>query len=165
MHILKKISVFALFLPLFAFVNVHKFYVSTTDVRYSENAVQIISRVFVDDLEKTIDKRYGIQSRLATAKEDTKADTYLERYYADKFIVKVDGKEKKFRFIGKEYKEGMVVSYLEIPETPLPSSIEIENTLLYETYPEQQNIVHIRVKDTRKSFLLLRDSDKCLLNL
>ncbi|MBC9797645.1 DUF6702 family protein [Sinomicrobium weinanense] len=167
MHTLKKISVLALFLPLFAFVNAHKFYVSTSNVRYSEKekAVQIISRVFADDLEKTIDQRYGIRSRLATPKEDPKADTYLERYYTDKFIVKVDGKTKKFRFIGKEYKEGMIVSYLEIPDTPLPSSLEIENRLLYETYPEQQNIVHIRAKNIRKSFLLLRDDDHCLLNL
>lgn len=166
MYPLKKIFAFALLFPLFAFVNAHKFYVSTTNVRYNteEHAIQIVSRIFVDDLEKTIDQRYGIRSRLATAKETPEADTYLEKYYSDKFIIKVNGKVKKFRFVGKEFKEGMIVSYLEIPDTPLPASLEIENKLLYETYPEQQNIVHIRTENIKKSFLLLKDKDRCTVN-
>ncbi|MGS2741760.1 DUF6702 family protein [Sinomicrobium sp. M5D2P17] len=165
MRIIKKISALFLLLPLLAFIGMHKFYVSTTDVNYDEksHAIQVVSRVFADDLEKTIDARYGIKSGLATSREHPETDDYLEKYYNGKFIIRVNGKPGKFRFIGKEYKDDMVVSYLEIPGTPLPSSIEIENKLLYETYPEQQNIVHIRSGDTRKSFLLLKDDDRCTL--
>ncbi|MGS2761192.1 DUF6702 family protein [Sinomicrobium sp. M5D2P9] len=165
MRIIKKISVLFLLLPLLAFIRTHKFYVSTTDVNYDEksHSVQVISRIFADDLEKTIDARYGVKSELATSREHPEADVYLEKYYDGKFIIRINGKPVKFRFIGKEYKDDMVVSYLEIQDTPLPSSIEIENKLLYETYPEQQNIVHIRSGDTRKSFLLLKNDDRCTL--
>ncbi|RNL91359.1 hypothetical protein ED312_04920 [Sinomicrobium pectinilyticum] len=165
MHYIKKISVLFILLPLLAFTGMHKFYVSTTEVNYDEKsqAVQVISRVFADDLEKTIDARYGIKSGLVTSREHPEADAYLEKYYALKLNIRVNGEKTKFNYLGKEFKDDMVVSYLEIPGTPLPSSIEIENKLLYETYPEQQNIVHIRSGDTRKSFLLRKDDDRCML--
>ena len=62
MHYLKK-SFLILLLPLFAFTAAHKFYVSVTNVTYSEKneALQITSRVFIDDLEEVLKERYDIR--------------------------------------------------------------------------------------------------------
>ena len=46
-----KKSLLLLVLPLLAFSTAHKFYVSVTNINYSEKteAIQITSRVFIDD--------------------------------------------------------------------------------------------------------------------
>ncbi|SFW17688.1 hypothetical protein SAMN02927921_00351 [Sinomicrobium oceani] len=165
MHKFLKISILLLLLPLTGFTAIHKFYVSTTDINYDREsrAIQIVSRVFADDLEKTIDNRYEIKSGLISEHELPDADTYLENYYASKLLITVNGRKVTLRYLGKEYKDDMVVSYLEAVDVPLPTSLKTENKLLYETYPEQQNIVHIRSGDTRKSFLLQKDEDQCVL--
>ena len=45
-----------------SFSSAHKFYVSVTNIVYSEedSAFQITSRVFIDDLDKLLEERYGI---------------------------------------------------------------------------------------------------------
>ena len=49
---------------LLSFASTHKFYVSVTNVVYSEkeDALQITSRIFIDDLEKLLEERYGIKA-------------------------------------------------------------------------------------------------------
>ena len=43
-------------------------------------------------------------------------------------------------------------------------SIEVENDLLTEFFEEQQNVVHLRIGDTKKSFILVRENNKGMLN-
>ena len=58
-------------LPLFAFTTAHKFYLSVTSIKYSEkdDALQITSRIFIDDFEKLLKERYDIEGKLATKDE------------------------------------------------------------------------------------------------
>ena len=57
----KTFLLFLALLPLLAFTAAHKFYVSATDIEYNEEnrSLQIISYVFVDDLEKLLKTRYS----------------------------------------------------------------------------------------------------------
>ncbi|MEX0361780.1 MAG: DUF6702 family protein, partial [Allomuricauda sp.] len=82
---LKKIGntlAFLGLLLLFSFTTVHKFYLSVTNVVYSEKSAsfQITSRIFIDDLDDVLEERYGIKTELATKNEAPVADTYIEKY-------------------------------------------------------------------------------------
>jgi len=46
------------------------------------------------------------------------------------------------------------VSYIEVPFEQLSDSLVIENTLLFEQFEDQKNIIHFVNGDKRKSFLL-----------
>lgn len=157
-----------LLLPLLAFTAAHKFYVSVTNVTYSEKdrSLQVVSRIFIDDFEALLLERYGIEAYLATDKESKLADAYIEKYLRTKFLVYVNGEQQQYDFLGKEYDGDIMVCYLEVPGVSEDTlkSLAIQNEVLTDLYGEQQNVVHIKVMDTKKSFVLIRENNKGLLN-
>ena len=168
MRIQKK-ALLILLLPLLAFTVAHKFYISVTNVGYSEKdeAIQITTRIFLDDMNTVLKARYDINSKLGTEKESDVDREYLEKYLRTKFLVEVDGKPREYIILGKKYDTDMVICYLEVPKIELSkvSSIAIQNEILMDIYDEQQNVVHIKIDGKKKSFVLLKSDTKGMLNL
>lgn len=168
MRHLKK-GLLILILPLFAFVTTHKFYVSVTNVNYSEKdkALQVTSRLFIDDFGRVLFERYGIEAKLATANESKLSEEYIEKYLRTKLVVEINGENAPYTYIGKRYDNDVILCYIEVPdvELALTKTIQIENELLTDLFDEQQNIVHFRIGDIKKSFVLVKSDTKGMLNL
>jgi len=168
MRYLKK-GLLLLLLPLFAFTTIHKFYISVTNVGYSEkdHALQITTRVFVDDINTVLNERYGISSKLGTDDASEIDSEYFEKYLRSKFLIEVNGEQVQYKMIGKKYDTDMIICYLEVPKIDLPKvkSIAIENEMLTDMFDEQQNVVHFKIKGKKKSFVLLKSDAKGMLNL
>lgn len=165
MSYLKKI-VLVLLLPLMAFTSAHKYYVSVTQIEYvkEKKSVQIISRIFIDDFEKLLQERYDPNITLSNEKEPTTVDFYIEKYLTEKFQVKINGSEASINFIGKEYEADIVYCYLEIENVSNISTFEVSNQVLFDLYSDQQNIVRTKINNKNKSFILIKENDKGLLN-
>ena len=147
----------------------HKFYVSVTNMEYDQEdqAFQITTRIFIDDLETALNARYEVDARLATDQEIEASNALISKYLNTKISFILNGQKKEFRFLGKEYKDDLVLCYLEITEVVLADlkSIAVINDLLTEFFEEQQNVVHVKIGDTKKSFILVRENNKGMLNL
>jgi len=139
---------------LFAFW-LHNFYVSTTSIRFvpQENTLQITTQVFMDDLEAVL--RYNGNDKIQLNPSDEQAiiDNTLENYLRKNIIFGNQGKKRIFDFLGKVYKNDLVVAYMELKIDSLSGPLEIKNTLFYELLPDQKNIIHFKVGSKRKSFL------------
>jgi len=166
MKFLKK-SFLIILLPLFAFGIAHKFYVSVTNVGYSEKdaALQITTRIFIDDLEAVLKERYDIEAKLATEDEAQIANEYIEKYVRAKFKVEVDGVPQNSSFLGKKYDNDLVICYIEVLDVDLAKikSISVQNDILTDLYDDQQNIVHFKINDKKKSFVLVKGNNKGML--
>lgn len=134
----------------------HKFYVSVTQIEFNESqqSLEVISRIFVDDLEDLLKERYDAGIRLNASEENLVVNDYLISYLNQKLIFKVNGEQVHFTFIGKEYEEELIVCYLEIENVKVLESLEITNQLLLDVFDEQQNIIHVKRGDQRKSLIL-----------
>ena len=157
-----------MFLCLSSF-GLHKFYVSVTNVSYSEKeeSLQVISRIFIDDLEEVLEARYDFQANLATDDESDQAETYIQRYFQTKFEVIVNGEVREYTFLGKRYENDLVICYIELPDIPVAglSSVAIRNEILTDLFEEQKNLVHFDIMGKKKSVVLLRENNKGMLNL
>ncbi|NHF60805.1 hypothetical protein FK220_015730 [Flavobacteriaceae bacterium TP-CH-4] len=166
---MRKKGLLFLLLPLLAFTTVHKFYVSVTNIGYSEkdNALQITSRLFIDDMEQVLQERYDIKGNLATEEESELARDYLEKYLRAKFVVEVNGEVRDFTFLAKKYDNDVMVCYLEVPDVELSQtkSIQVQNEILTDLFDEQQNVVHFKINGNKKSFVLIKENNKGMLNL
>ncbi len=169
---MKKLLVFLgiWFLPLLSsFSGAHKFYVSVTNVSYSEEeeSLQIISRIFIDDLEKALKTRYEVDTHLATPDESEAAETYIERYFKSKFTVWVNGNPSEYTFLGKRYDNDLIVCYIEVTGLRKEGlqSLGIQNEILTDIFEEQKNLVHFDVLGKKKSYVLIRENNKGMLNL
>ncbi|WP_299782754.1 DUF6702 family protein [uncultured Formosa sp.] len=153
--------------PLLAFTTAHKYYVSITEVHYvkEKKSVQIITRIFIDDLEKLVRERFDESITLAGKNESEKVDYYLEKYLTEKIKIKINGQNTVLQFIGKEYDNDIAICYIEIPKIDHISDIEIENMVLFDIFEEQQNVVRLNINNKKKSFILIKENDKGLLKL
>lgn len=146
--------------------NDHEYYVSVTQVEYSKESqsLQIISQIFIDDFETLLRKRFDEKIILDTEDESESVETYMKRYLTNKLKINVNGNAVAFKFIGKEYKDGITYCYLEIEKVLDIKSIAVTNQLLFDTFSEQQNILRLKLLGKNKSFLLVPENDSCVLN-
>ncbi|PQJ78560.1 DUF6702 family protein [Polaribacter porphyrae] len=156
----KKTYLLLLLIPLFSF-STHKYYLSLTQIKYKEEAkaIQIIINVFMDDIELALNKDYNIDLQLTTKDELKNNDTYFEKYLNQKLDFKVNGDDKKFNYIGKEYDGDLVFFYLEIENIEAINTIDIKNTILIHHFEKQQNLIKSKVGTTYKSVLLTKDKN------
>jgi len=152
---LKLILIF-LFLGTSSFNNYHKFYVSVTEIEHNEEAqsLQIIQRVFTDDLENLLRIRYNPSVRLGKEVETEEVDILISKYLQQKFTIEVDGNKLKHNFLGKEYENDMTVFYIEIPEVNNFRKIRVRNTVLMDLFEDQKNLIHVENKGKTKSLIL-----------
>ncbi|WP_396590439.1 DUF6702 family protein [Allomuricauda sp. R78024] len=152
-----------------SFTVAHKFYVSVTNVEYSEKnaSFQITSRIFIDDLEELLKERYDINAKLATSDEAKVSDEYIKKYFKAKFAIELNGEIAQYSFLGKKYDNDVVLCYLELTDVNFSElkSISIQNEILTDMFEEQQNIVHIKWNGQKKSFVLIKENNKGMLNL
>ncbi|HLV15240.1 MAG TPA: DUF6702 family protein [Xanthomarina sp.] len=165
MHRLKTLLLI-LVLPLLSFSAVHKYYVSVTQIEYvkDKQSVQIITRIFMDDFEDVLQLRYDDNLLLGPQLETSQADYFIERYLKAKLIISIDGEEKAFNYIGKKYDNDIVICYLEIEGVTDIKNIKIENSVLFDLFPEQQNMIKTKIYSKNKSFILIKENDKAMLN-
>ena len=161
---LYKYAKLLLVLPLVAF-SIHKYYVSLCEVEFVEEqkSVQITLGVFIDDLELTLNKIHNKQLNLATKQETANIDTYYQEYLTQHLIVTINNTLKEYDYIGKEYDGDVVRFYVEITNIDQLNTIEISNSILFNNFNSQQNIVKIKANNTHKTFYLKLGNDKGLL--
>lgn len=162
---MKKTILLFFILPFLSF-SVHKYYISLTEIAYKEEtkSIQMITNVFIDDIETAINKDYNVNLQLTTKDELKKTDSLFFNYLKKHFKVKINDKNVVYNFIGKEYDGDIVYFYLEITNVLNPKFIEIENDLLIKYFPEQQNLIKASIKKERKSLFLDKKNHKGLLN-
>lgn len=159
---MKRLAIALLILsfPIFiAASSAHKFYVSITKIEYAEDqqSLQIITKIFIDDLEDVLQQRYDADLILDSTTDDDKIDLYLEKYLRKKFSLKANGAEVTPKFLGKKYDVETLIFYLEVTGINSLKSLEVTNEVLFELFPEQQNIVHVKKDSKRRSLILVKD--------
>ena len=143
----------------------HKYYVSVFQFSYvpAKKQMQLTSRIFIDDLEAAFVKKYKKNFYLGTKDETAGANDYIAKYFAEKMQVKLNGKEKPMKFLGKEVEDDILICYYTLPADGNIKSVQVSNTNLLEMFDDQQNIIHFNVKGNKKSLLLTNDKRQGLL--
>lgn len=144
----------------------HDYYVCVTKIEHSEKnqSLQITNQIFIDDFEQLLRKRYDESIVLGKDENTEQIEAYMKRYIEDKLKITVNNQVMDFNFLGKTYKDDMVISYLEIENINTIKSIKVQNTLLFDIFSTQQNIVRLKMNTKNHSFLLIPENDKCELN-
>ena len=161
-----KQLLFIIAFALFSFTSVHKYYVSITQIEYvkEKQSLQIISRIFVDDFEKLIRNRYDSNITLNNNEDEVIIDQYVKKYLLEKIDISINGQAKAISFIGKKYDDDIMYCYLEIENIASIKSFEIKNKVLFDLFDDQKNIVRTNINDKNKTFVLIPEKDKGLLN-
>ena len=131
----------------------HPFYVSVTEINHnaSENTMEISSKIFTDDLEATLNKKYNKKLDLFDANNTVEENRIISDYIGRHLVMKLDGKPVVMELLGFEREGEAIWSYLQVSGVKAPGKVEITNSILYDAYTDQINLLHVTVKGIRKS--------------
>lgn len=161
------IALFLVFLVLsMSSFAMHKFYMAIYQINYApeKKMLQITARIFADDLNKALEKKYNKKTFLGSGKESIESEQLLKKYLAENFSLKVNGQSKPINLLSEEMDGDVLVCYLSIKDISKIKSLEIYNSVLTEYFAEQQNIVNVTAFNVKKSFLFTETSTKQVLN-
>ena len=153
-----------LFLTLTSF-SVHKFYVALYQVNYApeKKMLQITTRIFVDDLNNAVGKKYSKKINLGSENESVDDVNFLKKYFSEKFYIKVNGQTKPILFLSKEMEGDVLICYFSVKEIQKINSLEIYNAVITEGNAEQQNIMHFNVSGVKNTLLFTESTSKGML--
>ena len=153
-------------IPIFAF-SMHKYYISLTNIEYKKenNSLQITVKLFIDDLQETINNTYNTNHELTLQNERSVVDSLIVKYSTDHFKIELNETTTKYLYLGKEYDSDAVYLYFEIENIQNFYTIGIQNNMLIEFFPEQKNIVKLNINKKKKSFILTSENDKEMFDL
>jgi hypothetical protein len=140
----------------------HKFYVAVFQMDYvpQKKVVQMTARIFVDDLEAALTKKYNKKLYIGQKHEIAGADDFLQKYLAEKITVKVNGSTRTLKFIGKEPEDDVLICYYTLPAEGNIKTLDVKNTVLFDLFADQQNIIHTNINRNKKSLLLTNDKQE-----
>jgi hypothetical protein len=135
----------------------HPLYISVTEMGYNgtDKNLEISCKIFTDDFEKTLAGTFKTKVDLTAPADKGEADKMVREYIKSHLLLKVDNKAVTLEFVGFEKENDAVWSYFEVKNiTTAPKKIDVTNTILYEAYEKQMNLMHVTVNGNRKSFRL-----------
>ena len=139
----------------FSAFEVHKFYMAIFQVNYApeKKMLQITSRIFMDDLNLALEKKYDKKTNLGLEKETVEDLNLLKKYFNENLIIKVNGQSKPVVFMSKDVEGDVLISYCRVSDVAKLQSAEITNTVLTHWNSEQQNILHCTAFGEKKTVL------------
>lgn len=132
----------------------HPLYVSVTEMNYNaaDRSLEISCKIFTDDFEKTLTNIYHTKVDLTAPANKNEADRMIKEYIKNHLQLKLDNKPVTLDFVGFEKENDAVWSYFQVSNiTHAPKRIDVVNTILYESYDKQMNLMHVSVSGNRKS--------------
>lgn len=134
----------------------HPFYLSVTEINYNErnHHYELSFRLFIDDFELCLSNSSGSSVYLFETKDSVRNDQFITDYINDHFKLVANSKNIELYFVGYEKEDQAVWCYFESDAELKPESIHIQNTLLYEKFESQTNIIHLIIGEKRHSYKL-----------
>jgi hypothetical protein len=132
-----------------------------------EKSMQITIHFFANDLEKALRKEKHIPIDVLHPKNKAQLDSAVYNYINKKMMLSINTKKTYLTYVGLEEDEkekGSVYVYLEINKLPLPKTIKLNTTILYETFAQQLLIIHTSVGAKKLSKKLVNPERELVFN-
>jgi hypothetical protein len=140
-------------------VSAHRYHTSLTRIDYNEKEklAEITIQLFTHDLVPVLEKRSGKQIDLEKTLD---IDKLIFEYLKENFVFKdKNGEAQTLNWIGKELEVDTAFVYVEIPLAETLEGASLQNTIFFESFAEQTNLVTLRF-DGKKTDLLFVAGDK-----
>jgi hypothetical protein len=140
---------------------VHPMHVSVTEIEFDEKdkALEIMMRVFVDDLELSLRNKLKDQNLdLLQPKNGLTVDQMVGEYLKPNFRISLDGKPQSVVYLGHEQEGDAFIFYIEVSKVKKFKTIQVQNSIITEIHDDQNNLINVTVKDLVRSLRLTRSN-------
>ncbi|HEY4060835.1 MAG TPA: DUF6702 family protein [Puia sp.] len=134
----------------------HPLYITVTEINHNakDRTLEISCKAFTNDFETVLEKMAKTKVDLSAPADKKASDQLIETYVEKHLLLRCDGKPVTLHFIGSEKEEDGTWSYFQVNDIPAVKKIDVVNSLLYDGFDQEINIMHVTVGGERKSFRL-----------
>ena len=134
----------------------HPLHVSVTEINYDEKdrALEIMMRVFADDLETAMRERHNIPDLDISNPRGKSLDDLAREYVSSAVAISLDGKRQTLNYLGNERDGEAFIFYIEVPKVKKWKNVSVTNSILTEIFDDQSNLVHVTSGNTVRSLRL-----------
>jgi len=131
----------------------HPLYISVTEINHNsrDKILEISCKIFTNDFEAALEKMSGSRVDLSSAGQKAASDKLIDAYVEKHLRLRVDGRPVALHFVGSEKENDGTWSYFQVNDVPTVKKIEAVDELLYDSFNQQINIMHVTVGGQRKS--------------
>jgi len=131
----------------------HPLYISVTEINHNakDKTLEISCKIFTNDFETALAKTTHSKVDLSDPKDKKTMDKLVSEYILKHLQLKVDGRPVTLVFAGSEKETDATWSYFQVNNIATVKRIELMNNLLYDSFEQEINIVHVTVGGDRKS--------------
>ncbi|MGB0777863.1 MAG: DUF6702 family protein [Flavobacteriaceae bacterium] len=161
---MKRLILFVTLLLLMSF-SLHKYYISLTQIEYIEDqkSLQIISSVFIDDLELTFQKEFDSDLRIGE-QSNSYLDSLSQIYLDKNLLISINDEPLRLELIASEVETDEIFFYIEALNVEPFNAMTVRNTILFQEFKTQENIIKSKVGSKNKSVILTRAKTESTLN-
>jgi hypothetical protein len=138
----------------------HPIYLSLTELAYKpqQQRLEIAIKVFSDDMQMALSKKHGRVVEIGTDREDPQAAKLLFDYVQQHLKIQtLEGQTLRLMYVGRELeREDFFATwiYVQVEQVPSLKGLKIQNTILTEVLPQQNNVLTVRYQNQVKRFSL-----------
>ena len=131
----------------------HPFHVSVVEVEHNatDKTLEISCKIFTDDFETILAKNYKTKVDLINPANKAAMDSLVKKYILSHLSIKANGKPVVLNYIGYENEKEAAYGYVEVESISSVSKLEITNSILFDKFDDQVNIMHIKAGGDRQS--------------
>jgi uncharacterized protein DUF6702 len=139
-------------------VRPHPLYISVTEINHNarDKILEISCKVFTNDLETVLERMAGTRVDLSAAATKAANDRLIDVYVERHLHLRVNGKPVVLHFVGSEKEMDGTWSYFQVNDVAAVKRIDVADDLLYESFDQQINILHVTAGGDRRSTKLNR---------
>lgn len=147
----------------------HPVHVTVTNIDFNakQRSFDISIKIFTDDVEGAIQKNHNVSLFLGKTNENKEADKFLEEYIRNNFNISINSDnfaERKMKMVRKEMSEGALWIYFSYSITKKIETLQVQNSLLNDYYPDMTNLVIIKVNETETGYSLNKSTTSFKIN-
>jgi len=149
---------------LLSLISFHPLHVTVTEIEFDEKEkrLEIMMRVFADDLETTLRKHFNQPELDIIKPAGMTVDQMMTEYLKSHFKISLEGKPQTVKYLGHEIEGEAFIFYIEVSNVKKLKTIAVANDVLMEIHNDQSNLVHVTVREVVRSLRLTaeKSSDK-----
>lgn len=139
----------------------HPLHLSVCDISLNRDtqSLEISHRLFADDLENVLRPTLGEKTDIINPADPEKLSKAIGDYVLQHFRLSMDNQQLNPRYLGYELDEDVVWVYFEVPNVHHLEQISVRNTLFFDIFEDQLNLINVK-KDGKIQSMKLEPDQK-----
>ncbi len=138
----------------------HKHYISIANLEYNPKLkqVEVSLQLTAHDFEHILETKFNRHIHMEDVKDSSDVDLFI-RSYINQHIHLTSGHQKaKLNYVGKEVDvRDQLFFYFTFTKVLDPSHIILQNSILFQLFSKQQNLMHYKFNGITKSVTCTKD--------